>query len=722
MALNVYSSFAQEEKKIIEANQLTGSLQLDGRVDEEVWTAISSTGGFLMQEPVEGGEPTYKTEIRILYDESNLYIGVILHDDPAGIKAFQKKWDQEIETDDRFMWILDTFKDNRNAFYFEINPAGLHGDGLLSIGQLTTVNRDWDGIWRAWTHIGNFGWSAEIRIPFRSLSFNPKSEDWGINFQRTIRRMNEELLWTGHRRNQGLLRPQDAGNLTGLKGITQGLGLEAIPYGIVRRNQQGAGDEATEGYEVDAGFDINYSITPNLMASFSYNTDFAETEVDDRQINLTRFPLRFPEKRDFFLEGASIYQFAPASGVRPFFSRRIGLVSGAPIPISYGGRLLGRVGDFNIAALQVRTGEMDTVPPEDFTSVRIKKNVGKESSIGVIYTRRSTKNGESLSPQLQDRHTIGGDLELNTSNFLRNKVLQFQAFFVYHNTPFPNDDSTDLWDRSVRGVRLSFPNQPWRAWVSYREFGEFNDPAVGFTPRNGFRRVQPSFWYSPLIEKSDFLREISWGFRFEHLMDMQWEVLTQVFRFTVPRIRLESGDTFSFRITRDRERLQMDFDILRDGTVVIPQDEYIFWYTEFEIETATYRKVQLQLGLEAGEFWSGNREQFSSSITLRPLRGINLTGEYVHTHVNLPEGEFRTDLVRFNGNFDFTPFLSFNSNIQFDNVSDVLGINQRFRWIITPGTDLYLVYNHNWRSDPIENEMLTLSSQANFKVTYTHRF
>ena len=245
-----------------------------------------------------------------------------------------------------------------------------------------------------------------------------------------------------------------------------------------------------------------------MKASITYNTDFAQTEVDNRQINLTRFPLRFPEKRDFFLEGSSILQFAPSSNVDPYFSRRIGLVNGIPIPIKYGGRLIGNIGKSNIALLHVRTGSEGELNPENFSVARYTRNFWKESSIGLIYTHRSTEDDILFGNPIQDRKTWGTDLNISTSEFLGDNTLQFSAFFVAHNPASPFDNSTSISDRSVRGFRFNFPNQPWSAWVSYREFGDEYDPAIGFNQRNGFKRLQPAINYGPLFEKSSFINRM----------------------------------------------------------------------------------------------------------------------------------------------------------------------------------------------------------------------
>ncbi|MBT8307838.1 MAG: carbohydrate binding family 9 domain-containing protein [Maribacter sp.] len=701
-------------------------LHLDGLVDEAFWLNIPENGNFRMQEPKEGGEPTEQTEIRIAFDKQNIYISVICYDsDPAGIKAFQMKRDESLETDDRFRWVFDTFMDKRRAYFFEINPLGLRGDGLISSGQGQTLNQDWDGIWKAWTHIGDFGWSAEIRIPFRSMNFDSNSTVWGINFQRTIRRKNEELLWTGYRRNQGLLRPQNAGILTGLINPSQGIGLEAVPYVIAQAGKEY--DDETAEYanneSADMGFDINYNITSQLKASFTYNTDFAQTEVDDRQINLTRFPLRFPEKRDFFLEGSSILQFAPRSGVDPYFSRRIGLVDGVPIPIKYGGRLIGNIGKNNLALIHVRTGEEGELNPENFTVARYRRDFWKESSIGVLYTRRSTDGDELLGDPVQDRNTLGADLTLSTSEFLGDNVLQFSAFFIGHNPASPLDDSTSLLDRSVRGLRFNFPNQPWSAWVSYREFGDEYDPAVGFNPRNGFKRLQPAINYAPLFEKSKVIREIEWGIYYEYLASLQNKLLTENLRFTLGEIRFESGESLEVEINRNFELLDENFDILEDGSVIVSPGEYVNWSYELEVSSAPFRKVSGFIGYEAGGFWTGNISTLALGCTIRPAPGINLAGEYNYTKVTAENSGFNTNLFQMDLGLDFTPDISLSSNIQYDDVSEVLGTNTRFRWIITPGTDVFLVYNHNWQNNPaLDKRFFTIQQGGAMKIVYTYRF
>lgn len=718
---------AQENgpEKTIQAFRIENSDEFvfDGRVDESFWERVEPATGFRQQEPHEGADATEPTEVRIAYDEEYLYMGVILYDsNPSGIKANQLRRDARLVADERFTWIFDTFNDQRTAYFMEVNPNALRTDGLLSTGQGNDINLNWDGIWDAKAVVGDFGWSVEVKIPFRTLNFDSSSDTWGANFMRVIRRKNETVLWSGYRRNQGIDRPQNAGTLTGLSGMSQGLGLEVVPFGILEHSEvsTGPGGGSETDLNPDAGIDINYSITPSLKASLTFNTDFAEAEVDQRQVNLTRFPLFFPEQRDFFLEGANIYEFAPRSNVHPFFSRRIGLRGGEPIPITYGARLLGNAGRYNLALLQVRTAEKGNIQPENYSVARVKRNIGSESTVGFIYTRRATEDGDRVQPGLQDRHTFGADLELGTSSFLGDKNLQFQAFFVFHNPAFADDDSTNVWDRSSRGLRLNFPNQPWSGHVSYREFGNTFDPAVGFAPRNAFRRLQPSIQFTPQFEQSDLIQQVGWGIRFEHLTDLDFKLLTQDLGFTLFDIGLTSGDEWSFRVSRNYERLLEPFDIRRDGSIIIPLDEYSNWQVGSRIETASYRKISAELDVESGGFWSGTRTQYGLEITLRPLPGVELAPEYIRTNIDLAKGNFSTDLFRMEANIDLTNSIFFTSNIQYDNLSDLIGINNRFRWIITPGSDLYLVYNHNWIEE--NARFITRQRTGTIKVSYTHRF
>lgn len=707
------------ESYSIEAYRLAPghSFQLDGQLNEPFWQNVPPISNFTQQDPVEGAEPSEKSEVFVAYDDHYLYIGAIHYDsEPDRILAWQKRRNESLFSDDRFMWTLDTFNDGRTAYFFETNPAAIRGDGLITAGQGRSLNKSWDGIWNVRTSITEAGWIVEARIPFRTLDFDASQSVWGINFQRTIRRKDEEILWAGWRRNQGIFRPQNAGYLTGMTGMDQGLGLEVTPYAATGLNRSWTDGESTDDWNTDAGFDVSYNITPSIRTSMTVNTDFAETEVDQRRVNLTRFPLRFPEQRDFFLEGSNTFSFAPAGGVTPFFSRRIGLVDGEPIPLHGGAKVLGREGNTSLGLYQIRTGESGDVNSEDFTVARIKQNIFEESSIGVIYTRRATHDDDLLN----NRHTLGTDLELNTSRFLGDKNLQFQAYFVWHNMHTP-DENTSFWDRSARGIRIDYPNFPFSGHVSYREFGDSFSPAVGFTQRASFRRLQPSIGYEYVFNNHSLFRSLETDLRFEYLTDLDFNPETVEIQLTPLELTFESGDQVEMQVARFFERLTFDFDLLRDGSIIIPSGDYYTWSYTAELQSARFRPVSAgaEITYEDG-FWTGNRTIYELDLILRPFPGINLSADWSRSDISLPEGSFQTDLFRLRNNIDLTPDIAFTNIIQFDNVSDVLGLYNRFRWTIKPGADLYLVHTYNWIQ--IDNQFDPIGTEGVIKLNYTHRF
>jgi hypothetical protein len=711
---------ASDTTRVITAVRLTESerVRLDGVLDDPVWSRIPPITSFMQQEPHEGAEPSERTEIRVAFDRDNLYIGAIFHDsNPAGILAHQRQRNAGLGTDDRFMWILDTFRDGRTAYFFEINPAGLMGDGLLQTGA--GVNKSWNGIWDVRVARGDYGWSAEIRIPFRTLNFNPELDTWGINFQRTVRRKSEEILWAGHRRNQGLLRPVHAGQLAGLQGISQGLGLEVKPYAVASTRTVTGPDADAWEVPLEIGFDLNYSVTPSLRASLSVNTDFAEVEVDQRRVNLTRFPLRFPEQREFFLEGSGVFNFAPGNGVEPYFSRRIGLVGGSPVPIRYGGRLTGQSGPYDLGFLQVRTGADQPYPAEQFTVARVVRNVLRQSSVGAIYTRRAAAELDGV-PETPDHHTLGLDVDLFTSRFLGDRNLRFQAFGVWHNDGTP--DPSSWLDRTARGLRLSYPNDLWSGHVSYRELGERFNPAVGFTPRRGFRRLQPSLQFSPRPAWLPQVRQFEFGLRAEYLMDMQWQPQTRNFGLGLLGVRFESGDQISVEYDANYERLERAFRLHPDTAVkaLVPAGDYLFGGWQVSGSTAGRRPFSGGLSLSRGAFWSGHRSQLGGMLTLRPRPGINVSAGAERNAIDLPEAAFTTDVYRLGGGWHMNPWVSLTGNVQYDNVSEVVGFYSRFRWIVRPGSDIFLVYTHNWQN--VLGTFETLQRGATTKLTYTHRF
>lgn len=721
------------------------TIRLDGHLDDAGWQDAQPVSDFTQQEPSEGGTPSRRTEIRVAYDAKYLYVGAMIYDDPTLILAYQRQRDAGLNTDDRFMMILDTFLDGRTGYFFEINAAGLMGDGLLGGGGGGGrgggggfgVNKSWDGIWETQVARLDDGWSAEIRIPFQTLNFDPGLDTWGINFQRTIRRSNEEILWRGYRRNQGLTRVINAGRVTGLQGLSQGHGLEVRPSAVANYKYVADSEDPTT-FPSDVGLDVNYSITSSLRASLSLNTDFAEVEVDDRRVNLTRFPQRFPEKRSFFLEGSGVFSFAESSGASPYFSRRIGLEEGEQIPLRVAGRVTGQLGAYELGFIQVNTAHQNylvedddqdgaylpaTIPSENFTVARLRRSFWSQSTLGTIYTRRSSAPiGEADA--VADRHTAGADLNLKTSTLFGDKNAQFEAFWVWNSNPTPSE-SQGTSDLTARGLRFDFPNDLWSGHLSYREFGRAYDPEVGFVTRNDFRRVEPQISYAPRPEQTTWLRRMRFSAQFTYQQNLstgldeerQWE-------FTLLNLDMESGDNAQFNSTHLYEYLDEAFEI-SDGVFIQP-GTFANWEWRAEGRTASRRQVSGNAEVGYGGFWDGTRTNTQLGLTVRPTPGVNVSGQWERNHVTLSDGAFNASVYRVESGWDASPWVSLNGNVQYDDVSDLVGLFAKLRWIVKPGNDVFLVYTHNWQqsysNDILDRRYATLSRGAAIKVNYTYRF
>jgi hypothetical protein len=708
-------------------------LRLDGVPDEAVWARAVPATDFLQRDPDNGAPATERTEVRVVYDASRLVLGVTCHDsEPQRLLGNQMQRDQPFSADDRFMWTIDSFLDGRSGYFFEINPSGAMGDGLIDPGDDGNdlgagINKSWDGIWLARVRRTPDGWTAEVEIPFRTLNFDPAVHTWGMNFQRTVRRKNEESLWTGHARNQGLARMTNAGRVAGFSGLTQGLGLDLVPYLVGNAfASPGRGDERLVSTG-DFGLDLFYNLTPALRANLSVNTDFAETEVDERQVNLTRFPLFFEEKRDFFLEGSSFFDFSrePGNAVLPFFSRSIGLdENGNPQRIDLGAKLTGQSGPFDVGVLQVRTAEANGLPGEDFSVVRVRRRAFRQSYFGGLYTRRAARGTGDV-----DRHTIGGDFELQTSTFRGSQNLELSGMYLWTTNPLDSGESGGY------ALRFSYPNDPLSARISVRELQDNYAPAVGFVERRGYRRMNPVVEWNPRPRNHPWIRSFQFGFNFDIQNDTGDHPLTRRWQMTVFDVNLHSGDSLRVEVTPQYERLEDDFEI-SDGITLPVGEKYRFTRYQVGFFPADQRLVTIEPQVEFGDFFSGSREEYRVEMGVRPRRGVLVSVEAEHNVVRLAEGSFTADVFRARANTQFSPWIALVNNLQYDTESEILGWQMRFRWIRRPGNDIYFVYTHNWQDfgrfgpfeavDVIEatrrGRFATLDKRAAAKLVYTLRF
>ncbi|MCX6553970.1 MAG: DUF5916 domain-containing protein, partial [Candidatus Aminicenantes bacterium] len=433
----------------VQAVRVANGPKIDGRLDDPAWSFAEPFSAFRMADPLPGGEPSEGTELRILYDDGNLYIGVrCLDSEPGRIAANSMAHDAGGGDDEYRGWggggslgtgdddvvrvLIDPFQDKRTAYFFSVNPRCARSEGLTSGGE---ASLNWDGIWDAASRVDGNGWSAEFRIPFKTISFKPELTTWGINVERFIARKQETVRLAGSERDSNFYNPMAAAALSGIADIKQGKGITIRPYGL-GGVQQDHRDSAGTQWKLDGGFDVYKNFTPNLVGAFSYNMDFAETEADERRINLTRFPMFFPEKRMFFLEGSETFSFSSTVSFQPFFSRKIGLYEGEQVPLLFGAKVFGKIGRTNLAALDVQTEGFAGLPGRNFLALRVTQDIFDESKVGMIFT-----NG---SPTGERNTLAAADFRYATSRFAGNKNLNLAAWAAYN------------WNEKTEGSHTGF--------------------------------------------------------------------------------------------------------------------------------------------------------------------------------------------------------------------------------------------------------------------------
>ena len=698
-------------------------IRIDGVLDEPAWRAAPTIGDLVQRQPEPGAPPTERTEVRLLRDRDNLYVGVLAYDsEPDRILATQMARDGALGSDDRVELLLDTFRDQRSAFYFATNPAGALVDGLtFANGQLNT---DWDTTWDVQTTRTADGWIAEFEIPFKSLSFPTDGGVWGFNLSRTIHRKLEDARWSGARLETQFLQVSEAGEIGGLDGLSQGLGLELRPFLSGRALHYAAAAEDT--LRAKPGLDLSYRITPSLKLIGTLNTDFGETEVDARQINLSRFSLLFPEKRAFFLEDAGVFSFAstgpgtpggiPGAGadVFPFFSRQIGLLGGQEVPIDAGGKLTGRVGAAEVGLLSVRTREVDGFADDATLTVgRLKWDLLEQSYAGVIFT---AGDPASAGPS----RTYGADVRLATSRFLGgSRNLDVTGYAAR-----ADREDVDGRDWSY-GLSARYPNDRYDGQIVLRDVQENFDPTLGFVQRAGVRLVRLGASFNP---RPDFLgiqqmfHDVFYT-RFTRLEDgalESWDLYVTPLDW-----HFRSGDNLHSLIDFNPtyERLFEPFEI--STGVVLPAGEYRFTRFRSSIATATRRSLSANVGFGWGSYWSGDAEQLTTALTFRlpPWFAVTLNGN--QTFASLPEGDFTARIFTANASWSASPALSLFNLVQFDNRSDNLGWQSRVRWTLRPGSDFFASFQQGWiheEDDLGDGRFRALDRKTSVKLQYSLRF
>jgi len=693
-------------------------IRLDGKLDEPAWQRATPIGELTQVEPREGNPPSEATEVRVLYDSEALYFGILCHArTPGSIIATQLTRDADPDVDDYVGIVLDPFHNQRNGFFFVVNPAGARADGQIS-NNAEHITLDWDGIWDAAVRRVDQGWSVEIAIPFKTLRFKPGISTWGLNIERQIKIRNEKDRWAGARRDLWISNLAEAGQLQDIPAVRQGLGLDIRPYGLVRRDPFDPARLDKSAWIIDGGLDISKNLTPNLNASLTMNTDFAETEVDSRQVNLTRFPLFYPEKRPFFLEGAGVFETAGNAiwdpDMLPFFSRRIGLYEGQEVPILFGSKLTGRQSHFNIGLLDIQTGHADIRDEEgngyrlarqNLFAGRVSRDLFQQSYVGAIFTHGNPGGAGSNS-------LIGADARFATSKFRGDKNLSLDLFLMR------TDDAATHSSDYAGGFWLDYPNDRWDIRLQGKQIGENFRPALGFVPRRGMRKASGGAEFRPRPERHG-IRQLGFEVDGEVIANLDNVVENWSLSFTPVNIEMDSGDQIQFSLSPEFERLPEAFEIAR-GIELAP-GSYRWNRYEIEAETASKRSWVLQSNFGWGSFYSGHRRQIGLGITLKPSTHFALGLETERNDIRLREGKFYTQLLSLRSDFNFSPNLSWANLVQYDNESRMLGFQSRFRWILKPGNDLFLVLNRGWYRT-FDRHYLSTFDRGTAKFAYTFRF
>ena len=689
----------------VRAIRFDGEINIDGRLDEDIYSSVAPMSDFIQNLPDDGAPASEKTEVWVFYDDDNIYVTAKNYEsvpEEDWVANEMRRDTFQLRTNDSFSVMLDTFLDRRNGVAFLVTPIGGFSDFAISNegDRGRGVNFDWNIVWDS--RVGRFdgGWTVEMEIPFRSLRYEPGDEQtWGVQFRRIVRRLNEASYLTelplsaalGNSLVAGMWRISEAGTLNELEVPPRNFNLEIKPYGLgtVTTNRL-ANPRISNESKGEVGVDVKLGITNNVTADFTLNTDFAQVEVDERQVNLTRFNLFFPEKREFFLEGEGNFDFTQPRNLdipTMFFSRRIGLEQGQIVPINAGARLTGKVGDFDIGALSIGTdgSDLNGVESTEFSVLRIKRDVLSRSRIGMILTDRSESIAGEGSNQL---YGVDGSFA-----FLDD--FEISTFATKTDTPgLSGDDKSYMGNFDYSGDRYGFT-------AGYLVVEDNFNPEIGFKRRDNFKEFDGALRFSPRITSSERIRRLV----FEADTESYWsadkdelETRARELSFTA---EFEEGDQFNLSMSDEFEMLSKAFRIAPN--VILKPGDYNFKSYAASYRWGTQRRFSGSLSLRGGDFWNGTNTAigFSSGrIELSPQ--LSLEPSYSYNQIELPEGDFRTELGRVRVTYTLSPRMYFSGLVQYNSTQSSLSTNFRFRWEWAPGSEIFVVYSDDRDTNPFD--------------------
>lgn len=667
-------SFAQN--KIMNAVRIDRAPVMDGILDDEVWKKAIPSSDFLQQDPAPGSNPSFETVVRILYDDDNLYVGIMCYDDePEKIIARELRLDGRWSGDDNLAIIFDTFNDKRTGYWFGTNPLGMRNDAMLTASSsFAGFNEEWHGIWHPYAAIVDSGWSVEIIFPFSTFKFHDKEEQiWGIDIERNLQRTGEKMIWSAVGKNVSFFMINFAGELHGINNITRGNPVYLKPFftGGMQKT------DSREKFLYKGGLDIKYGITPTLSLDITFNTDFAQVESDRARINLTRFPLFFPEKREFFLEGASVFSYPIGGNNNLFYSRRIGISSGEEIPIIAGAKLVGRLDKYDLGIINMQTAAKGNEPTTNYTVARVKYDLFSQSYAGVFFSNKQSENGFN--------RVVGGDAVFTSSEFLGDKTITFGTGVV------KSDETNGLPNSWSAKFYIDYPNDLINSFFTYRFIQENFNPGIGFISRRGIQTYIYNLRVTPRVDWG-FIRRLRFApVESQFDLDRNNQLLTADISIRPFGFSTLHGDRVDFYINRSYDFVESPYTIFNN---TINTGKYWYNFYSLSISTTPGRTLYGSLQFNTGDFYDGKRNYFYTTATWPVTIHLTLNADYRYNNIRLPSGHFSTNEFGGSIRYDFSTMLYTSLFAQWNNELNELNLNYRFNWQPFLGSNFYLVINH----------------------------
>jgi len=686
--------------------------RVDGVLSPGEWDAAIVVDDLVESAPVEFSAPDDRTVFRLMYTEDALYVAIYAYDDPDNLTANVLRHETSLRWDDRAGIMIDPFNNKRSGYYFLTNPNGVRHEAIFT--SATSQSFDWAAIWNADAQVVEDGWTAEMEIPFKSLTFDPENETWGVNFIREQMSSQSAMAWYTY---NGQQNPSASGVMSGFHDLNQGLGLDLIPSVSTDYRQNHVFDASDS--DLNPSFDMTYKLSSSMNLTLTWNTDFAATEVDDIQLDLDRFSVRLPEKRSFFLTDMDIFQFGSSvsrfnnSTQDPFNSRNIGLSDdGAQVDLTGGAKLSGRVAGFDVGTLIIRQEEYNTIDPTNIYIGRVKRTVLSQSELGAIFTEGDPSSNDSSS-------TLGVDFTYRNTQLPNNRTVV--SNFWVQQTDNPGLDGKD------RAWYLDFDypsNDSWYFGARIEEVEENFDPRLGFSNRNGARQLYGTIGNNWIFRNHPYLQKIS-----SSLSAIQYNYLdnsklqSKIVYWNLLTAQSPGGDEMQINIS---DQVQ----VLRPGEraplarlgVVIPPGEYDYTRYQLNLSSGEARPFSASLNSTVGDYYNGRSWESTAGLNWKPNANLSFDFSYEYTQYDMPDKSVDTRVVEFENVITFSPSLSIVNLIQYENVSDTIGFNSRMRWNLQSGQDIWFVLGHGMRDENEDGDFTDLETTATFKVRYTFRY